>query len=252
MTIRDRDFLATPEKKRRYNRALFDAIAGEYDKVTPPLSFWNDKRWKRTLVSGLPPSPAPRVIDFACGTGDLPALASTKYPAGKITGADLSPRMLSLARRRLQHEKNTGFIRADMCAMPFSSGAADIVTGGYALRNAPDLVAFLREVFRILRPGGSAAFLDFSHPAPSAFTTFQYWLLLLWGSFWGLLLHGDAAVYGYIAESLSVFPDRDALERLLRDCGFGQVNTRTFFFGTIAIVTFCKPPASTSTRSAVP
>jgi demethylmenaquinone methyltransferase/2-methoxy-6-polyprenyl-1,4-benzoquinol methylase len=241
MTSLDADFLSTPTKKRAYNRALFDTIAGEYDHVTPPLSFWNDKRWKRLLIDNLKNVSAPRIIDFATGTGDLAGLLSRKYPGGHVTGADLSPRMLARAGGKLRKVNRTGFVRADMCASPFRSDSADIVTGGYALRNAPDLALFMREIFRVLKPGGTAAFLDFSHPAPSVFATTQYYLLLAWGSFWGWLLHRNGAVYGYIAESLHAFPDRVSLEKLILDCGFASVKTRLFLAGTIAIVTFCKP-----------
>ena len=243
MTSLDADFLSTPDKKRTYNRSLFDTIAREYDRVTPPLSFWNDRKWKRFMTDGLNACSNPRIIDFACGTGDLTDLLSKKYPTACIIGADLTPNMLARACMRLRYVKRIGFARADMGATPFRDDSADIVTGGYALRNAPDLPLFLREVHRVLRPGGIASFLDFSHPAPSLFATIQYYLLLAWGSFWGLLLHRNAAVYGYIARSLKAFPDRASLERLILESGFADVKTRLFFAGAIAIVSFCKPPS---------
>jgi ubiquinone/menaquinone biosynthesis methyltransferase len=243
MQYPDTDFLSTPAKKRSYNRVLFDTIAAEYDNVTPPLSFWRDRHWKRVLVHDLEAVTGARVVDFACGTGDLTGLLSKKYPGGRVTGADLSPRMLERARSRWRREKNISLVRTDMSVSPFRGDSADMVTGGYALRNAPDLAAYLREVRRVLKPGGRASFLDFSHPAPSLYATFQYYLLSLWGSCWGWLLHRDPSVYGYIAESLKVFPDRAALERLINDCGFERITTRTFFFGTIAIVSFSKPAA---------
>jgi demethylmenaquinone methyltransferase/2-methoxy-6-polyprenyl-1,4-benzoquinol methylase len=149
--------------------------------------------------------------------------------------------MLNIACSRLPHLKYSVFIRTDMCAAPFRGNSADIITGGYALRNAPDLPLFLREIHRLLRSGGTASFLDFSRAAPSLFASVQHAILYGWGSLWGWVLHRDPSVYGYIAKSLNAFPHRDDLETLIRSCGFTAVKTRLFFLGTVAIVSFCKP-----------
>ena len=240
--MRIRDCFTTPEKKRAYARRIFDTIASEYDAVSRILSFGRDRKWKRILVGALRTrmGHVTTAVDFACGTGDITLLLSQKFPQGRIVGADMSPPMLAKARHRLT-VGNIRFALADMDASPFRTASADIVTGGYALRNAPDLARFLREVHRILRPGGVGAFLDFSRPASPLLHALNYHLLYGWGCFWGLALHRKPRVYGYIAESLEVFPHRKDLERLIRSAGFDSVATRTFFLGTIAIVSFSKP-----------
>jgi demethylmenaquinone methyltransferase/2-methoxy-6-polyprenyl-1,4-benzoquinol methylase len=240
MSLRNR--LATPESKRACNSELFTLIAPEYDRITPLLSFFGDRRWKRILVQSLPLFGKPVIVDFACGTGDLTGLLAARFADGHVTGADITLPMLRLAKGRLcDRAGKPGFSQSDMCFSPFKTESADIVTGGYALRNAPDLAVFLRELHRILRPGGIAGFLDFSRSANSLVGQLQLSLLGLWGGLFGLLLHRRPEVYGYIAESLRLFPDRKSLEELIRSCGFEEVTTRTFYCGTMAIVTFVKP-----------
>jgi demethylmenaquinone methyltransferase/2-methoxy-6-polyprenyl-1,4-benzoquinol methylase len=127
-----------------------------------------------------------------------------------------------------------------MGATGLADASVDIVTGGYALRNAPDLPKTLAEIHRVLKPGGYASFLDFSKPRNPFFQSLELFLLKMWGSFWGLLMHRSAEVYAYIAASLAHYPDRVALRELLRDFGFHQINGRKFFFGVVEVVMFRK------------
>lgn len=128
-----------------------------------------------------------------------------------------------------------------MCDTGVASDSIDVVTGGYALRNAPDLSSALAEVMRVLRPGGVAMFLDFSKPKNRWLQRAQYAGLYLWGSFWGLVLHANPEVYAYIAKSLQKYPDRRQLHCLVRDQGFDLTGSRTLFFGAIELLTLKKP-----------
>ncbi|MCB1079598.1 MAG: class I SAM-dependent methyltransferase, partial [Verrucomicrobiae bacterium] len=129
----------------------------------------------------------------------------------------------------------------DMCATPFPDGWADIVTGSYALRNAPVLTDALKEIHRILKPGGHAAFLDFSKsPAPWR-TRLQLPLLKFWGGLCGVVFHGQPE-HAYIAESLRQFPDRGQLREILDLEGFDVVNHRNCFGGMLAILLLRKRP----------
>ena len=182
------------------------------------------------MVACLPPQDAPLCVDLASGTGDIAFLLARKYPAGRIIGIDITSKMLALARRR-NSWPNVGFFRQDMSRLDVDTGTIDIVTGGYALRNAPDLNRTLDEIHRVLRPGGMAGFLDFSRPEHPLADRLQYWLLKSWTGFWGYALHRNAEVYSYIAESLARYPDRAALKRLLEKKGFTVVASRLHFFG---------------------
>jgi len=240
--LKIRDHIHHPEEKRRYNEALFEVVAPRYDFITRALSLGRDAAWKRKLVASLPDMPNPVCVDLACGTGDVAFLLARRYPNGEIIATDLTPAMLDRARKN-NPPSNVRFVQCDMCATKLPDASADIVTGGYALRNAPDLRAALREIHRILKPGGTAAFLDFSKPASRLGQQITYAILKVWGGFWGLILHGTPEVYAYIAESLKQFPDRIELRKVLADEGFTSIQSRQFYLGIVDLVIF-KPQKS--------
>jgi demethylmenaquinone methyltransferase/2-methoxy-6-polyprenyl-1,4-benzoquinol methylase len=215
-------------------------VAPRYEVVTRLLSFGWDAAWKRALVRRLPRRSAARVLDLACGTGDLTLLLARRYRDGEVIGVDLSPAMLARARRR-RGARGLSFRLGDLCRLPFASERFDLVTGGYALRNAPSLGAALSEVWRVLKPGGTAAFLDFSKSPHPLAQRLQIRLLGLWGGIWGWLLHRNPEVYGYIAETLELFPDRARFETLLASSGFRFIRSRLAGGGFVSL-TFCQKP----------
>jgi ubiquinone/menaquinone biosynthesis methyltransferase len=234
-TLKIGDHLKTPEKKKYYNQKVFTEIAPRYDFITRALSFWRDKYWKRQLVAWLPAWTSPVCVDLACGTGDIAFLLARKYPQGSIAGLDITETMLDLARGRNSF-RNIRFFERDMSRMEFAAGSVDLITGGYALRNAPDLEVTIKEIRRVLKPGGVAAFLDFSKPPAGLAQRVEYWILKLWGGSWGILLHRNHEVYGYIAESLQTFPDRIQLRDVFRDHGFTVLRSRLYFFGIMELL----------------
>jgi demethylmenaquinone methyltransferase/2-methoxy-6-polyprenyl-1,4-benzoquinol methylase len=234
--------LRRPASKRDYNRRVFRAVAPRYGVITRLLSFGMDAWWKRALVTRLPRAAdqAPRALDLACGTGDLSLLLARRFPAGQVEGLDLSPAMLARARRR----RGAGGIRfrlGDLGRLPYPEASFRLVTGGYALRNAPDLRQCLREVFRVLAPGGTAAFLDFNRSPVPWLGRLEVRLLSAWGGLWGWLLHGNPEVYAYIAETLALFPDRARFEALLRELGFRRVRSRLPPGGFVSLTFAGKP-----------
>lgn len=232
--------LRDPETKRDLNRRIFRIVAPTYGFLTRVLSLGADPHWKRLLLRRLPELKAPTCVDLACGTGDIIELLSSKYPDGRLIGIDLSEEMLAEAKFR-GNAKNIELYERDMLKTRLSSGCVEIVTGGYSLRNAPDLRASLSEINRIMKPGATGAFLDFSRPGNRISRTLQWGLLWLWCGFWGLVLHGKPAVYGYIPESLARYPDRHSLEIILSEFGFIDVTQRTFLGGFTALTTWRKP-----------
>jgi len=199
--------------------------------------------WKRALVEALPDIPRPLCVDLACGTGDLAFLLAEKYPRGEIVGMDLTDPMLALARGRNRF-RNVRFTRQDMNSLGFASESVDVVTGGYALRNAPSLGLALDETCRILKPDGVAAFLDFAKPANRFLQVPEYWLLKSWCGFWGFVLHGNPEIHAYIASSLKVFPDRMQLRGLFVHKGFELRLSRAFFLGIMELDVLRKVPGS--------
>jgi demethylmenaquinone methyltransferase/2-methoxy-6-polyprenyl-1,4-benzoquinol methylase len=199
------------------------------------MSLGRDRSWKRALIAALPEHPAPRCLDIACGTGDIAFLLAERYPQGNILGIDLTEPMLEIARRR-DHENQVSFVRGDMCATGLDDASIDLVTGSYAIRNAPELRSALAETHRILKAGGVAAFLDFAKPRSDRLQRAQFLLLKNWCGLWGLLLHGNPEIHAYIATSLQRFPDRTALRRQLTESGFKLVRSRRFYFGLLELL----------------
>lgn len=234
--LKARDHLGDASLKRAYNRELFRHVAPRYAIVTRALSFGRDAAWKRALVRALPDLAAPACLDLATGTGDIAALLAERYPAGRIVALDLSAEMLERARRRLLGAR-IEFRAGDMSATGLPAGSLDIVTGGYAIRNAPDLGEALREIHRLLRPGGIAALLDFARSDSPAIARAQIAALRSWGGLWGILLHGTPEVYTYIAASLARFPSRSALASLLEQNGFRIRYRQSFMAGIIDLIT---------------
>jgi len=240
--LKIRDYVHTPERKREYNEQHFSEAARHYDFATRVMSLGRDLTWKRQLVAALPRFPAPVCVDLACGTGDVTLLLADKYPAGRVVGIDLTEPMLAVARQRTR-AANVEFLKQDMAATGLPDEFADIVTGSYAVRNAPELRQAFAEIHRILRPGGFVALLDFSKSPKPWMQKLQLLVLKYWCGLWGLILHRNPEVHSYIAASLKSFPDRTQLSNLLQECGFAISHSKRFYLGTLELLVLQKPGA---------
>ena len=244
-----KDFdLSEPGSKRRYNEELFTPVSQVYPRITRLLSFGRDAAWKRSLVDSLPEVQGATVLDLACGPGDLAFLSAEKLKGAKVTGIDLNESMLEKARENLKQrhpdlQGSVSFATGDMGELGFPDGHFDVVTGGYALRNAPDLEGTLGEIRRVLKPGGTAAFLEFSKTGIPLMQGTQLGLLSAWGRLWGSVMHGNGEVYGYIAESLRHFPDSAGFRSLLEEVGFSVLRYDPVFLGFLRITVAERRPS---------
>lgn len=229
----------SPDKKRAFNELHFSAASSRYDIATRAMSLGRDQAWKRHLVAALPAVVAPVCVDLASGTGDVAFLLADRFPDSRITGIDLTEEMVTLAQKRNPFD-NVSFTCRDMAETGFDNASVDIVTGSYALRNAPDLGEGLQEINRILKTGGCAAFLDFSKSAHPVSQVSQYWLLKCWCGLWGTLLHANPTIHAYIADSLKQFPTRDDYYLLVKNSGFEIVSSRLFYFGMLELLVIRK------------
>jgi demethylmenaquinone methyltransferase/2-methoxy-6-polyprenyl-1,4-benzoquinol methylase len=234
------DLIQTPEGKRQYNEIHFTEAAPKYDFVTRVLSLGQDSQWKKKLIQSLPQQSCPVCVDLACGTGDLTLALAEKYPTGEILGVDLTESMLDIACVRNTFSA-VKFVRQDLGNLGITDSSVDIITASYALRNAPDLRQCLHEIFRVLRPGGVAAFLEFSKSSFQLHERMQNVILKLWGGFWGWLLHGNPEIHGYIAASLETFPDQMRVYTLFERCGF-RILQKSYFLGRMVAVVIVEKP----------
>ena len=231
-----RSALSTPEGKRRYVRRLFATIAHRYDFITVALSYGQDRRWKRRLIALAGVSSGDRVLDVACGTGDLLFAAAPR--AQQAVGLDVTLGMLQIARAKAQaSRRRTVFVTGDMIALPFADGRFTVVTTGYGLRNVPDLSQAVSEIRRVLQPGGRLLSLDFNRPTNALVRTVYLAYLTIVGSALGLVLHGDPDTYRYIPESIRNYPGAKGVATILEQSGFGDVRVIPLLAGLMAIHT---------------
>lgn len=236
--LKIKDFDLTDSSSKKYlNRFLFSEVAPKYNISKYFLSFGRDKAWKKKLIKKLPKKTKPFCLDLACGTGDISFLLAKKYKDSKIIGIDLNEIMIAIANKLLEYKyNNIEFQIADMCGTEFNSEQFDIITGGYALRNAYDLDKALNEIYRILKYGGNAAFLDFSKPKFKFIQYFKLLILKIWGNLLGLVFYGNPNIFGYIADSLKLYPDRKKIREKLSHIGFKNIKSKKLFFGFIEIL----------------
>jgi len=247
LTLKIADHLHNPDSKKYFNEEMFSVIAPRYDFITRLFSFGRDFAWKRDLIISLPEMITPACLDLACGTGDIAFLLADKYPLGKIIGLDITEDMLRLAQQR-SYYTNVQFLKGDMGQLNIASETIDVITGGYALRNAPDLLQTISEIYRVLKPGGIAAFLDFSKPKAIWRQKITYYILKGWTGLWGILLNRNHEVYSYIAESLNAFPDRQTLRRMFEQQGFSALVSELHFLGMTETLIMKKRTAADDAR----
>ncbi len=234
-----RDTIATPAGKAPHVRRLFATIADRYDLITVWLSYGQDGRWKRRLLARAGALAGRGLLDLACGTGDITWLAARR--GAHAVGLDITPRMIELARAKSEMAQNgrerprPHFLVGDMCALPLPAASFDIVTTGYGLRNVPDLPLAIREIARVLRPGGLFLSLDFNRPSNPVVRTAYHVYLSVVGSALGWVLHRDPDTYRYIPESIRVYPGAPAVVELLQASGFTAARWRRVLGGLIAI-----------------
>lgn len=210
-------------------RSMFDRIAPVYDVMNRLMTAGLDLRWRRIAAEAVV-RPGDRVLDACCGTGDL-AVACARA-GGVVTGLDFAPRMLERARRKLPAAT---WVEGDMLALPFEDAAFEVSTVGFGVRNVSELDGGLRELRRVLVPGGRVAVLEITQPRGLLAPFYRVWFDKIVPML-GTVLKGGAA-YSYLPASVRRFPGPDQLAELMRAAGFEDVAYRTFAGGIVALHT---------------
>ena len=218
-------------------REMFSTISPRYDFITRAFSYGMDRAWKREGVARARLGEGALTLDLAAGTGDFTRIVERQVPGARSLALDLTFPMLALARR-------DGVDRAvcgDAMRLPFADGAFDAVFVGYGLRNFPRLDEALREIQRVLKPGGCLVSLDFFLPGNPLWRFLYLGYLYLNGAFWGLLLHGRPRIYTYIPDSIRSFVTVDQHNQMLERTGYRPPTARRFLLGGIALHWAVKP-----------
>jgi demethylmenaquinone methyltransferase/2-methoxy-6-polyprenyl-1,4-benzoquinol methylase len=235
----------------RQVREMFTQIAPRYDLLNHLLSMQLDRLWRARVARRLRPilmGPDALVLDLCCGTGDLAFSLSRSAPA-RIIGADFSHAMLVRARaksRSLSGQSNTGrmdpmpFFEADALRLPFADVSFDLITTAFGFRNLANYEAGLREIHRLLKPGGTLAILEFTEPPAGLLGDLYRWYFRNVLPRIGSLLSGDRAAYSYLPASVSRFFRPAELASLITAVGYRSVEYRVWTVGTVALHTAIK------------
>jgi demethylmenaquinone methyltransferase / 2-methoxy-6-polyprenyl-1,4-benzoquinol methylase len=216
---------------------MFDRVAGRYDLLNSLMSAGLHHRWRERAADRAELSPGDSVLDVCCGTGDLAfELAARVAPGGKVIGCDFSEPMLDLAREKAATRAVEGvrFEWADALSLPYDAGRFDAATVGFGVRNFADRDRGLREMTRVLRPGGRLVVLEFTEPRRPPFSTFY----ALWFDRLAPILgrlSDDPEAYAYLAESVHSFPRPHGLAQMMDAAGLGQIRYTILAGGIVTI-----------------
>ena len=213
-------------------QAMFDRIAGVYDRLNSVMTAGLHHSWRRRAADLAAIGPGSRVLDVATGTGDLAIeLASRVEPGGEVIGSDFSERMLDLARAKAPQLR---FEQGNALQLPYADDEFDAATVGFGVRNFSDLERGLRELARVVKPGGRVVILEMTTPQkPPLSTFFRVWfdrIVPLLGR-----VAGDAQAYTYLPNSVRRFPGPHALAALMSDCGLVEIRYVLTAGGIIAL-----------------
>lgn len=239
--------IVTPDAKRDYVQGLFGRIAGRYDLTNDLMSVGLHRRWKRLVIGLADIRPEHVVLDLAAGTGDL-ALRIARQRSGAsgrrdeasrpadglLIAGDLTIEMMRRGTTRGGGDR-VSWLGLDAMALPLADASVDRVVIGYGLRNFPDLAGSLREIRRVMRPGGRLVSLDFGRAEPEWLDRAYVSYLEVSTSAAGWLLHRDVESYRYIPESLRTYPAQRGVTALMQREGFVRCGSVDLLFGTMAV-----------------
>ncbi|NVK27568.1 MAG: bifunctional demethylmenaquinone methyltransferase/2-methoxy-6-polyprenyl-1,4-benzoquinol methylase UbiE [Flavobacteriia bacterium] len=234
---------ATEEGSKKEQVAkMFDNISARYDFLNHLLSLGIDKGWRRKVVRYIAKDNPSTILDIATGTADL-AIALSKIPNTQITGVDISAGMLKVGGEKIEKKglsERIALQLGDSENLPFEDNSFDAITVAFGVRNFENLEAGLKEIYRVVKPGGKIAVLEFSQPTAFPFKQvyrfyFKYILPTI-----GRLVSKDQSAYTYLPESVDAFPYGERFITLLNKLGFEDSNAREVTFGVATIYTATK------------
>ena len=219
-------------KRGQAIRGMFGRIAHRYDLLNRMLSVGQDVRWRRLVASRVESLAPERLLDVCTGTGDL---AVGLGGADRIYGSDFCLPMLDIARRKVGGGRSKpSWFAADALRLPLAEAAIDVVTVAFGVRNFEDLEAGMRELTRVLRPGGRMLVLEFSRPGGFLGPLLRWWVRRI-PPLVGRLVSGDAEAYSYLTASVESFPEGEELAAIMRAAGLVDVHFRPLTGGVATL-----------------
>lgn len=217
---------------------VFEKIYPKYDKMNSIISFQRHKAWRKDIMKRMNVEKGSHALDVCCGTGDWSvSLSKAVGKDGSVTGLDFSQNMLSVAEKKKEELKlnQLKLIHGNAMELPFEDNSFDYVTIGFGLRNVPDYMTVLKEMYRVVKPGGKVVCLETSQPTLIGFRQgyylyFQFIMPLL-----GRLFAKSYKEYSWLQESAKDFPGKRELKQMFMDVGFSHVDVKSYTGGVAAM-----------------
>lgn len=217
---------------------VFEKIYRKYDSLNSVISFQRHKAWRKNVMKHMAVKEGTRALDVCCGTGDWTlSLAEAVGKSGDVIGLDFSKNMLSVA----EDKKNTSqlnqieFVHGNAMELPFADHSFDYVTIGFGLRNVPDYMTVLKELYRVVKPGGMVVCLETSQPTMIGFRQGYYLYFRFIMPLMGRILAKSYKEYAWLHESAKNFPDKKELKQMFLEVGFSNVMMKSYTGGVAAM-----------------
>lgn len=222
-------------KEERVHK-VFEKIYHNYDKMNSVISFQQHKSWRKDTMRRMDVQKGKSALDVCCGTADWTiALANAVGQDGKVVGLDFSKNMLKIGQDKVKDFKNITLIHGNAMELPFDDNSFDYVTIGFGLRNVPDYLQVLKEMKRVLKPGGIAVCLETSQPTMFGFKQLYYFYFRFIMPVFGRLFAKSYKEYSWLQESARDFPGMIELANLFEQAGFKDVQYKPYSGGVAAV-----------------
>ena len=221
-------------EKAQQVEQMFDNIAPTYDKLNHRLSWDIDKGWRRKAIKALQPYTPQSLLDIATGTGDFAILSAQMLKPARLVGADISEGMMEIGRQKVKAlglDHIVTFEKEDCLNLSYHSDTFDAVTAAFGIRNFADLDAGLREIYRVLKPGGHLSIVELtspvSFPMKQLFHIYAHTVLPVYGR----LISKDTSAYSYLTKTIEAFPQGERMVDILLKAGFVEASFKRLTFG---------------------
>ncbi|WP_033828547.1 demethylmenaquinone methyltransferase [Bacillus andreraoultii] len=217
---------------------VFENIYNKYDQMNSIISFRQHIRWRKDTMKRMNVQKGKKALDVCCGTADWTiAMSKAIGSDGEVIGLDFSENMLKVGREKLANEQitNAKLVHGNAMELPFSDDSFDYVTIGFGLRNVPDYMQALREMYRVLKPGGVIACLETSQPTMFGFRQIYYFYFHYIMPLFGKLFAKSYKEYSWLQESARDFPEAKKLAMMFEQAGFKNVSFKKYFGGVAAL-----------------